>query len=59
LHNLQSGRVAKIGCMSERALSERNSGGAFETWAAKSGHPVEHPDANFGLSLLISEGARL
>jgi len=34
-----------------------NSGGAFETWAAGSGDPVEHPNANLGLSLLISEGA--
>ena len=37
----------------------RNSGGAFETWAAKSGHPVENADANPGFCFLIFEGARL
>ena len=37
----------------------RNSGGAFKTGAAKSGHPVENPDANLGFCFLIFEVARL
>jgi transposase InsO family protein len=35
----------------------RNPGGAFKTWAAKSGHPVENPDANPGFCFLIFEAA--
>ena len=37
----------------------RISGGAFETGAAKFGHPVEYADANLGFVFLIAEGARL
>ncbi|MFT5616340.1 MAG: hypothetical protein ACI8Q6_003639, partial [Granulosicoccus sp.] len=36
----------------------RHSGGAFKTWAAKSGHPVENPDANLGFRFLIFKAAR-
>ena len=38
---------------------KRNSGGAFKTWAAKSGHPIENPDANLGFCFLILEVACL
>ena len=37
----------------------RNSGGTFKAWVAKSGHPVENPDANLGFCFLIFEGTRL
>lgn len=39
--------------------SRRTSGDAFETWAAKSGHPVESPGANPGFCFLSFEIARL
>lgn len=37
----------------------RNSGGAFEMRAAKSGHSVENADANLSLCFLIFEASRL
>jgi hypothetical protein len=37
----------------------QNSGGAFKTWASKSGHAVENADANLGFCFLVFEVARL